>query len=1330
MGEFTLGMWLSESKASETRSTDASSVRTRPRTRMRPIRSEPARPFKACHLKLRRILDFVVWIFLSFLSFCVAFNASAQPLAFPGALGFGANATGGRGGSVYHVTTLADSGPGSFRTAVSSGNRIVVFDVGGYISLLSAVSVKSSITIAGQTAPGGGIGFKGGEISFASSSNIICRYIRIRPGSDTASVNDDALSLYRAQNIICDHVSLEFAPWNNIDGVSDDWQNFPVTAITFQNCIIANPTYQQFGAHTESVSSTWSWFYNIFANSHNRNPLAKINTIFINNILYNYQAGYTTHTSTSFSHDIINNYFIFGPATTGDDTWFQIDNNQSIYYSGNLKDTDDDGSLSGSVTTPYWYQGVGTVLGSPWSPVTATIPTYSPNAAYRYAVSSAGTLPRDQLDDLVLSQVKTLGNGPTGTGVGTAGPDGNLYTSQAQTGLGNNGYGTINGGVPALDSDGDGMPDFWEQANASNPGVNDAMVIGPDGYAKVENYINWLAQPHAQTTTNTPVTVNLWQYTSGFTNASAVHLVGNATNGTVALSNAHFAVFTPTPGFIGMGGFQFSVSGNDGSAYTNGVSVAVSALQPPANLLWRGDGIANVWSTTVSNWLNGPNPDTFTTGDNVTFDDTGSNSPAINISGSIAPGAIAAVSDQDYTFSGGALIGGASLYKVGAGTLVLLTLNTFNGGTLINEGTVQLGDGVGINGSLSGNVTNNDTLIFANPSALSSSASISGSGTLTKIGAGTLTLSGNQSFTNSTSVSGGPVEFSGTPPLGNITNNTLVTFKGPGHAVCPGSISGPGAVVMNNSSGLLYLTGANSYTGGTTNTAGSLVLSNNAAAGTGPVIYQGGYVMVGGGVVITSDFSIPGSATTDLSMQGTNGAGIWAGNVVNLGSGASWRPGADTGGSLIFTGTANQGGRNFIVPRGSVTFASNAVISATGGATAFGRDTTGGNRSANVTLKDNAAVTLAVCSMGGNQAGGSVTLTLQNNALLSMGANLFNVHYVARSTAVTTLRLNGGTFLAGGFSKTNTTYTNIINFNGSVLKAGAASSSFLPAFNTQSAVVQAGGAKFDDNGFSITIAAPLIHDSTLGATPDGGLVKLGAGTLTLSGANTYTGGTLVSNGTLLIAGNNGPSAISINSAGTLAGTGSVGGTVSVNSGGTLAPGPGAGTLTINNNLVLNPGALLNFELGTVSDQVVVTGNLTLGGTLNVTNVAGFGTNTYLLITYSGTLAGMLPAIGAFPSGYVGVLNTNTPGQVKLVVQLPSAPPPMISGITVSGENLILSATGPTNGTVYVLSTANVSLPRSLWTRVMTNQFDGAGKFVFTSSINSGIAANFYCLQLP
>ena len=520
--------------------------------------------------------------FFPFLLTLIALAAAAThvdaQIAFPGALGFGANATGGRGGTVYHVTTLADAGTGSFRDAVSASNRIVVFDVGGYITLATAVSVKSNITIAGQTAPGGGIGFRGGEISFASSTNIICRYIRIRPGSETASTTDDALSFYRATNVIVDHCSIEFAPWNNIDGVSDDWQNHPVNSITVQNCLIADPTGQQFGAHTEAVNGTWSWFYNIFAHSHNRNPLAKINTIFVNNVLYNCSAGYTTHTSTNFSHDIVNNYFIFGPASTGtDNTWYQVDKNQSIYYSGNLKDNNLDGALNGSATTPYWYQGPGTILTSPWSPLTTAVTPYNTQTAYRLTTSWAGALPRDQIDALVISQVKTLGSGATGTGAGTTGPSGSLYTSQTQTGLGNNGYGTISTGTALTDTDHDGMPDFWENTVGTNVNSNDAMTLGGDGYRYIEKYINWMADPHANTTKNTAVNVDLRKFTDGFTTVSPTFTISNVSNGTAVLqSDGHSVVFTPTANFGGLGSFKFSLSASDGSAYSNTVSVAVS----------------------------------------------------------------------------------------------------------------------------------------------------------------------------------------------------------------------------------------------------------------------------------------------------------------------------------------------------------------------------------------------------------------------------------------------------------------------------------------------------------------------------------------------------------------------------------------------------------------------------------------------------------------------------------------------------------------------------------------------------------------------------------
>ena len=506
-------------------------------------------------------------------------TASTGPaLAFPGAQGFGKKATGGRNGVVYHVTNLNDSGAGSFRDAVSASNRIVVFDVGGYIQLKTAVSAKSNLTIAGQTAPGQGIGFRGGEISFANSSNVICRHIRIRPGSDTASTDDDALSLYRAKNVMIDHSSFEFGPWNNIDGVSDDWQNYPVTDITIQDSLIADPTGQQFGAHTESVSSQWSWYRNIFANSHNRNPLAKVNNVFVNNVLYNCSAGYTTHTSTAFQHDILNNYFIFGPASTGtDNTWFQVDQNQSIYYAGNLKDTNLNGTLDGTTTTPYWYQGTGTVLSSAWSSdATATTPL-DPASAARVAMSIAGTLPRDPIDALIISQVMTLGKGTTGAGANTVGPGSDLYTSQAQTGLANNGYGAITGGTRPTDTDNDGMPDNWENATGSNPSVDDAMIKASDGYVLVEHYINWLAEPHASTSAGTSVEVDLSDYATGFGTVSPTYAVSGAQNGTVMLqSDKHTATFQATAGFTGLGSFTFTVTGSDGTSYTDQVVVLVA----------------------------------------------------------------------------------------------------------------------------------------------------------------------------------------------------------------------------------------------------------------------------------------------------------------------------------------------------------------------------------------------------------------------------------------------------------------------------------------------------------------------------------------------------------------------------------------------------------------------------------------------------------------------------------------------------------------------------------------------------------------------------------
>jgi len=534
--------------------------------------------------------------------------------AFPGAVGFGAHATGGRGGTVYHVTNLNDSGEGSLRDAVSVSNRIVVFDVSGYINLKTAISAKSNLTIAGQTAPGEGIGIRGGELSFAKSSNIICRHIRVRPGSETASDEDDALSLYLANNTIFDHCSFEYAPWNNIDGVSDNTAVMPVTNITFQNCIIANPTGQQFGAHCESVSSQWTLYKNIFANSHNRNSLSKINDIYANNVLYNCSAGYTTHSGTSFKHDIVGNYFVFGPASTGtDNSWFQIDKNQSIYCSGNMKDKNLDGILNGETTTPYWYQGEGTVLTLPWTDVTNSIPVYSAATAFRINASMAGTLPYDQTDSLIINQVRTIGQGTVGWTQGTAGPSSALYTSQVQSGLENNGYGIIRSGNKEQDTDNDGMPDYWEKANGLNINADDAMQLASDGYTLIEHYINWLAELHTVANCNSSQDIDLIKFFGGFSNVSPTFTISECTNGSASvLEDGHTVRFNPTPDFTGLANIKFTVSGNDETSYSTAISVLVTSNGATA-INTNVSGKINIYPNPTTNVLvlNNANATTF-----------------------------------------------------------------------------------------------------------------------------------------------------------------------------------------------------------------------------------------------------------------------------------------------------------------------------------------------------------------------------------------------------------------------------------------------------------------------------------------------------------------------------------------------------------------------------------------------------------------------------------------------------------------------------------------------------------------------------------------------
>ncbi|MCS7033127.1 MAG: hypothetical protein NZ561_03925 [Phycisphaerae bacterium] len=164
-----------------------------------------------------------------------AMPGGTTPPAFPGAEGFGAQATGGRGGVVYEVTTLDDDGPGSLREALRGGDRTIVFRVSGTINLKSRLELRSSrVTIAGQTAPGDGICLRGHELMISDAEHVIVRFLRLRPG-DEQRCEHDALSIRNSRHVIIDHCSMS---WST-DSVNDVTHGSG--HVTVQWCIISEP---------------------------------------------------------------------------------------------------------------------------------------------------------------------------------------------------------------------------------------------------------------------------------------------------------------------------------------------------------------------------------------------------------------------------------------------------------------------------------------------------------------------------------------------------------------------------------------------------------------------------------------------------------------------------------------------------------------------------------------------------------------------------------------------------------------------------------------------------------------------------------------------------------------------------------------------------------------------------------------------------------------------------------------------------------------------------------------------------------------------------------
>lgn len=211
------------------------------------------------------------------------------------------------------------------------------------------------------------------------------------------------------------------------------------------------------------------------------------------------------------------------------------------------------------------------------------------------------------------------------------------------------------------------------------------------------------------------------------------------------------------------GRYRYTLALQGGAVFPDDLILQVSGTA--AALTWAGDGIDNAWQVGgVENWTNGGSPSAFLLPDAVLFDDSGDNAVAVVVAEDVAPSGLIVDASKDFTFSGsGRIIGNTGLVKDGTGTLVVENDNTFTGGTTVNGGILQIGNG-GATGSLSGNIANSGTVAFNRESDLTYTGVISGEGGLVKEGDGRVTLSAVHPFTGDTIVNGGTLALTGGSP--------------------------------------------------------------------------------------------------------------------------------------------------------------------------------------------------------------------------------------------------------------------------------------------------------------------------------------------------------------------------------------------------------------------------------------------------------------------------------------------------------------------------------------------------------------------------------------
>ncbi|WP_232660207.1 autotransporter-associated beta strand repeat-containing protein [Salmonella enterica] len=566
---------------------------------------------------------------------------------------------------------------------------------------------------------------------------------------------------------------------------------------------------------------------------------------------------------------------------------------------------------------------------------------------------------------------------------------------------------------------------------------------------------------------------------------------------------------------------------------------------------------------------------------------------------------------------------GQSLTKTGAGTLILNAENTYTGSTTISEGTLIA---TNVEALGTGNVTDNATLEMNTGGDFDNA--ISGSGQVVKSGDETLTLSGANSYTGGTTISGGTLVASNVEALGSgdVTDNATLELNTGGDF--DNNIGGTGSVVKSGDK-TLTLSGANSYTGGTTISGGTLVATNVEALGSGDVTDNAVLELNTGGDftnAISGSGQVVKSGDKTLTLSGANsytggttisGGTLVASNVEALGTGditdnatLELNAGGDFANNIGGTGSVVKSGDKTLTLSGSNTY--------TGGTTISGGTLVATNVEAlgtgNVT--DNATLELSTGGDFANNIGGTGSVVKSGDETLTLsGANSY--------TGGTTI--SGGTLVASNVEALGTgdvtdnatlelntggDFDNAISGSGQVVKSGDKTLTLSGANSYSGATTISGGTLVATNVDALG-SGDVTDDATLelntggkfdnAISGSGNVVKSGADTLTLSGSNTYTGGTTINDGTLV--------ATSVDALGT--GDVTDDATLELNTGGDFDNAiSGSGQVVKSGDDTLTLSGSNTYTGGTlISSGTLVATSVDALGTGNVTNNATLALNT-------------------------------------------------------------------------------------------------------------------------